>query len=1154
MVRGRVVRRAEAERGIVSVRVSVIENTQLGFTLTRSDGYFDLLVNGNDWITLLFHRNGYTPIKRRLLVRALAINSMIEPLEMWPLGLAPPAEPQETRGAHSAPTAPSGLEPGADLRPSEPRPLPEDPFKLRARLELHRLAATISRRPNADDDRRLRQKLEACLLDQFARQPSPGLNFEPKLLNLDTLHDFPEAGEPLRAFAMASTSAFETRLKALKPSLAPTYSSATFPPAGSVVKPTVAVQLLPADAPIASLERVLVQLDIEGQTRHEHLQPESGLIYQFAWNRRDVYDQKVYGFARLNLRVGYQLKVVPPLSGNAKHQPPSASALASCLGPEVGMSQLQAAGERLEQLARQAPVIWFQRQVFMEAHQVNQLADVGRWALPSLSRLDPERNLIYMADGWTLPYNLVFPPVVRDLGSARVDPVPELVWADKEQQQQADQPTGRLLSLGPGDSLFLIQLGQSLRLIQLESASPHRRLLDLPLSILTSKLGLPSLASLSADDIQLLYNNYAQTLYLSSRSSGKIVQVSLASLQVLNKTFTSEQATAPPEDEIDIQPLLGFGRQQLSQLDWAKPNRAVRLLGPHSMTLDEERQLLYFLDGPASVLALDLSSNYVSLLLGGQPQTNSTANQAQANQGADPLSQTAAGATSCRLADRILAAGSWRPNQRIHSLVWNRADSSLYFVDQDVVYSLRQDMSLRMVAFGSGSAQCRLDIQLGSVKTLSADQANGDLIVVHQATRTEHPRRTQGRFYLAKIVSALRTSRPSSKAQLQQQASPLVDLHSSVAWDPLIARVAKWHSERAPIINWHELARPFERISLDPYVQEDQATRIPFIHLTGGLTRLDSLEVGPDGSIFVLDFGANSIKLIDFYSPNHFNLLEHRHLDTNRLFASSGLSNPPANQPPPANRKLRVLMVQNPISTQQQLLEFHSSSGLQLSVTSLDDTSRNGYHNDHHDSSSHEPIRYDFYYTILATNKLMDMDDDDKLDLSAKHLLSDYLTMMSGSVESFNQANDGELGTSIQASLALSSSYIRLHEISDSNGNSYKLVRAFTGSKYVIRSILLNNQLHAEFTTDYLGVLSSYKLLEGDETRLVVEIVYDSLTYLIRDIITRTNLNNQGNSKTIPQGLAKTMPRSQAKVKVQRKRVVYDRIFYHYCDLFIIDT
>lgn len=1168
VVRGRVVRRAEPERGIVSVRVSVIENTQLGFTLTRSDGYFDLLVNGNDWITLLLHRNGYTTIKRRLRVRALAINSMIEPVEMWPLEVAtaPAAAPTPTgtlAGAQLAQASSSAAEPVAALRTVEPRPLPVDSFNLRARLELHRLAATISRRPNgADDDRRLRQKLEACLLDQLARPQPDALNFEPRLLNLDA-HKAPEVGEPLRAFAMASANAFESRLRAATTattttttaaatttpaqSLEPTYSSATFPPASSVVKPTVAVQLLPADVPTpASLERIIVQLDIEGQTRHEHLQPESGLIYQFAWNRRNVYDQKVYGFGRLNLRVGYELRARSQAAGSRSQQAPLASVLSSCLEPDVDASQLQAAGERLEQqaslLAPSTHVIWFERQVFMEANQVNQLADVGRWALPSLNRLDPERNLIYMADGWTLPFGLVYPPVLLDRTSALVDPVPEMLWQGK--QQQADQATGRLLSSGPSGSLFLIQLGQSSRLIQFEAGSSHRRLLDLPLSILTSKLGLPSSPVSSADDIQLLYNNYAQTLYLSSRSMAKLVQVSLASLQVLNKTLANDLATAPAEDEIDIEPLLGFGRQWLSQLDWTKPSRNVRLLGPHSMALDEERQLLYLLDGPASLLALDLRSNYVSLLLGGQPQASlGSARRVRPSGGGEPLSPRAPDATACRRAERILAPGSWQPSQRMHSLVWNRADSSLYFVERDVVYGLRQDMSLEMVAFGSSSPHCKQDIRLGSVKTLSVDQASADLLIVHQARKTsDSPRRTLGRFYLAKIVSAMRTSKPD--AEEQQQASPLVDLHSSAAWDPLITRVAKWHSGIAPIINWPELASPFERIPQGAYVQVDQAKRIPFIHLTAGLDRLDSLEIGPDGSIFVLDFGANSIKLIDFYSPSHFNLLEHRYLDTNRLFAAGSQPSGPTEQRAPANRKLQVLMVQNPISSGRQLMEFHWSSGLQLSMTSLPAAGLN-----------QAGIKHDFYYSILAGNKLMDMDEDDKLDLSAKHLLSDYLTMMASAVDKPIQAmdvDDRRLAKLPAASSASLVRYIRLHEISDSNGNSYKLVRAFTGSKYVIRSILLNNQLYAELTTDYLGVLSSYKLFEGDEARLVVEIVYDSLTYLIRDIITKTSVNALNNSKTT--SLVKSPIQAQAKMKVQQKRVVYDRIFYHYCDLFIIDS
>lgn len=1093
VVRGRVARLGEPERGIVSVRVSVAETGQ-GFTLTRSDGFFDLLVNGNDWITLQFHRGGYVPIKRRFWARALTINSVPEAILMWLPGLEP---------AHTPHT--------------DPRPLPANAFNLQLRIEAHRLASLSSRR----DDEHHRLSLQNCLLQQFQaydRPPPSQLAFEPLLIPTD--RDDLEPGEPLRVFAMLADDAFET---SLPDPLAFTYNSATFPPASSVAKPTIQVQLLPAGArPPPGLRTIIVQLDIEGQAKREQFEPEPGLVYHFAWNRRNIYEQKVYGFGQLNLRIGYHFQWISTSEG--REQP--AAVLTRCLGPEVDQSLLQTILERLQQSRQTSTeansrqrIIWFERQVFMEANQVNQLADVGRWGLPRLNRLDTERNLVYMGAGWTLPYKLVYPPVLgptlRLAERSNAGQVGSRILAHEARQ---DEPatTGRLMGLGPGGSLFLIQLGAarslaSARLIQLESVATRRHILDLPLSILASKLGFASQVgelSLAQDDIQLLYNNYASALYLSSRSTAKIVQVSYASLLVLNKTLAGSSSTAPAEDEIDIEPLCGFGRQQLSPTDWARPGRLVRLAGPHSMALDEQRQLLYFIDGASSLLAHDLSSSLVSLLLGSGAQDRPARKPANGRRPG-----------GCRRADRVVeqpTAGSWWPT-RMHALVWNRADSSLYFVDENIVFALRQDMSLEMVAFGANSAPfaCSAEVRLGVVKTISSDPANGDILVLHQWTDSivEQPDvqpKVAGKLYLAKLVATLRSS--------TRERSQLIDLHSARrTWDVLVARTARQPSKSGPIINWLELANPSERLPKATYVQLERAKRIPFIHLSSGLSRVDSIEVGPDGSIFVLDLGTNSIRLIDFYSPNDFGSLERRDADTSRLFGPS-LPASAAQQ----NRKLDVLILQNPISA--ELIEFHSSSGLQLGLTSADDR-----------------IRADFHYQILAVNKPSDMDEDDRDDLSVKRLLSDYMT------------TDGDPD---ERQDRLASAYIRLHKISDSTrGDDYEFIRAFTGSKYVIQSIKHGNQLHAELTTDYLGVLSSYRLLKGDETQLVVEIVYDSLTYLLRDLITKTTRKQNRLNQTKDQALIMVHGPAKAKMApVQQMRIVYDRIFYHYCDLFIVNA
>ena len=62
VVRGRVL--AEDGRALPSVTVTVVDHPELGQTLTRSDGKYDLAVNSGDPLTLHFERAGFLPADR----------------------------------------------------------------------------------------------------------------------------------------------------------------------------------------------------------------------------------------------------------------------------------------------------------------------------------------------------------------------------------------------------------------------------------------------------------------------------------------------------------------------------------------------------------------------------------------------------------------------------------------------------------------------------------------------------------------------------------------------------------------------------------------------------------------------------------------------------------------------------------------------------------------------------------------------------------------------------------------------------------------------------------------------------------------------------------------------------------------------------------
>ena len=57
----------ESGAGIIGVRVST-EDPKEGFTLTRPSGWFDLLVNGGQAVSLQFGRSPFRPQRRRIMV------------------------------------------------------------------------------------------------------------------------------------------------------------------------------------------------------------------------------------------------------------------------------------------------------------------------------------------------------------------------------------------------------------------------------------------------------------------------------------------------------------------------------------------------------------------------------------------------------------------------------------------------------------------------------------------------------------------------------------------------------------------------------------------------------------------------------------------------------------------------------------------------------------------------------------------------------------------------------------------------------------------------------------------------------------------------------------------------------------------------------
>ena len=66
--------------------------------------------------------------------------------------------------------------------------------------------------------------------------------------------------------------------------------------------------LLTPDTIPANLVRIHVKITIAGVVVTRLLEPEESLVFRYHWNRRNVYDQKVYGKSEARVSIGYQYR------------------------------------------------------------------------------------------------------------------------------------------------------------------------------------------------------------------------------------------------------------------------------------------------------------------------------------------------------------------------------------------------------------------------------------------------------------------------------------------------------------------------------------------------------------------------------------------------------------------------------------------------------------------------------------------------------------------------------------------------------------------------------------------------------------------------------------------------------------------------------
>lgn len=255
--------------GIVGVRVSVDRHPRLGFTLTRHGGWFDILVNGGGAVTLQFQRNPYRPEMRTVW----ASWNRIVVLDNVMLRMGDSADPVTSDGrAKQSAEAANKL---ASCRTEE--------------LEMMRPSV-----------------LEAQDEEFHRRGPGDGRSL--LLADQQVLQEaVPLPGLPDYKLVYRSDNAINYR---------------------SLVR----IQLTPGFVP-AQLGYVHLRIVVEGTVSQAILEAEANLTHTFAWDRHNVYGQKIHGRAEAYVHVGYQATqdgcptvwqtLVAPLAGFA----PNISAL-----------------------------------------------------------------------------------------------------------------------------------------------------------------------------------------------------------------------------------------------------------------------------------------------------------------------------------------------------------------------------------------------------------------------------------------------------------------------------------------------------------------------------------------------------------------------------------------------------------------------------------------------------------------------------------------------------------------------------------------------------------------------------------------------------------------------------------------------------------
>ncbi|BFG03072.1 teneurin-a [Drosophila madeirensis] len=240
--------------GIVGIRVSVDRDSRFGFTLTRQGGWFDVLVNGGGAVTLQFQRSPFRPLTRTVFVPWNRI-VVLPPVQMQL------SDDDETtsRNIKVAPLNPA----------------------LTFLNSIHYHTAD-----EANDASKV------CMDHDHEK-------LRPQLIS--TWMPNGVGAMPGKRVIFAETQIVQESIQIPGSDLHLTYQSSQASGYLSIVRMRLTSETIPK-----TLIHVHVGVEIEGALHVKTYEADPNLIHTFAWNKRNVYRQKVYGVTIARISVGYQ--------------------------------------------------------------------------------------------------------------------------------------------------------------------------------------------------------------------------------------------------------------------------------------------------------------------------------------------------------------------------------------------------------------------------------------------------------------------------------------------------------------------------------------------------------------------------------------------------------------------------------------------------------------------------------------------------------------------------------------------------------------------------------------------------------------------------------------------------------------------------------